>query len=331
MTYTTVYDFANDSIGSIGLQFPLLGLAFILVGAALKWLFKKSGRWCYPIMGIGIVTLFASGALPWWDHDRIARAVANGEARQVEGPIGNWRLQRARSGKTGTTTRYGYTYYERFSVGGVDFDVEWDSLEAGFANRGSTEGHPAVRLTNGMEARIWYVPVDRLGKPRRIVRLDLAPGGSHAGSQDRSRSLPGAAAPPQERITDTANILAAEQKVQLDAVLSRFERMSGHPFVIVTVPTLGGQDIARYAADLGNRRGVGRQGQDDGIVLLVAPRERQVRIAVGRGLEASLSDATCQEILDVAVLPMFRRGDMPGGIEAGVSMIVDAVMSRKAR
>src|SRR3546814_5252290 len=62
---------------------------------------------------------------------------------------------------------------EHFSVGGIDFDIHWDALEAGFANRGSTEEKPTLRLANGMPARIWYLPVDGPGKPPRIVRIDL--------------------------------------------------------------------------------------------------------------------------------------------------------------
>src|SRR3546814_14736450 len=67
--------------------------------------------------------------------------------------------------------------------------------------------------------------------------------------------------------------------------------MTGHQLVVVTTPSLGGKEIARYATDLANERGIGRRGEGDGILLLVAPNERQGRIAVGRGLETRLNDA----------------------------------------
>ncbi|MCM8730892.1 TPM domain-containing protein [Hephaestia sp. MAHUQ-44] len=68
--------------------------------------------------------------------------------------------------------------------------------------------------------------------------------------------------------------------------------------------------------------GIGRRAHNDGIVLLVAPAERKARIAVGRGLESALPDATCTEIMEGAILPLFRRGDLRGGIDAGVAAII---------
>src|SRR3546814_15716642 len=81
-------------------------------------------------------------------------------------------MARAR-GKRRSTDATFYSHYERFSVGDVDFDVNWGALEAGFANRGSTEEKPAVRLANGMPARIWYLTIAGPGKPPRITRIDL--------------------------------------------------------------------------------------------------------------------------------------------------------------
>src|SRR3546814_8982458 len=114
-------------------------------------------------MAVGVFTILASGAGPWWDYRRVTQAVARGEAKQVEGPIHDWRMARAR-GKRRSTDATFYSHYERFSVGDVDFDVNWGALEAGFANRGSTEEKPAVRLANGMPARIWYLPIDGPGR-----------------------------------------------------------------------------------------------------------------------------------------------------------------------
>ena len=93
MTYTTVYDIANDSVG---LWFPLLGLGLILVGAVMKWRFGQSGWSSYPFIAIGIFTILAAGAVPWWDYCRVTQAVANGEAQRVEGPIHDWRMARGR-------------------------------------------------------------------------------------------------------------------------------------------------------------------------------------------------------------------------------------------
>lgn len=322
MTYTTVYDIANDSVG---LQFPLIGLGLILVGVVMKWGFGKAGRFSYPLIAVGIFTVLAAGALPWWDYRRVTQAVANGEAKQVEGPIRDWRVTRGRGRRQGTGV-YSYNHYEHFSVGAVDFAIEWGALEAGFANRGSTEENPTVRLSNGMPARIWYLPIDGPDKPPRITRIDLGAIGWAAAVH---QPYAGSAFEPEGRVTDDANVLSDAQKMQIDARLAAFERSTGHQFVVVTTPTLGGADAGRYATDLANRRGIGRRGQDDGILLLVAPNERKAHIAVGRGLEARLTDAAAQEIMDGVMLPLFRRGDIPSGIEAAAATIIDKVRSEE--
>src|SRR3546814_265648 len=136
---------------------------------------------------------------------------------------------------------------------------------------------------------------------------------------------------PQSHIEDAAGVLSAAQKAQTEIRLAAFERMTGHQLVVVTTPSLGGKEIARYATDLANERGIGRRGQDEGILLLVAPNERQARIAVGRGLETRLTDAAAQEVMEMTIVPLFRRGDIPGGIDAGVAAISGKVMSEERR
>ncbi len=126
-----------------------------------------------------------------------------------------------------------------------------------------------------------------------------------------------------KRVTDLANLLSIEQERRLSVKLGEVERATGHQIVIVTVPTLGGRDPAAYARTMGNRSGIGRKGHDDGVIVLVAPAERQVRIAVGLGLERTLSHEVCQRIIDRTMVPQFRRGDLSGGIEAGTEAIID--------
>ena len=92
--------------------------------------------------------------------------------------------------------------------------------------------------------------------------------------------------------------------------------------VVATVPTLGGADVATFTKDLANKWGIGRKDYDDGVVLLVAPNERKVRIAVGYGLEKSLTPDLCKQIIDQQMLPRFREGDLAGGIEAGAKALI---------
>lgn len=126
------------------------------------------------------------------------------------------------------------------------------------------------------------------------------------------------------RVTDGAEILEPAAEAKLSGKLETLERATGRQLVVVTVPTLGGRDIAAFTRDLGNAWGIGREKEDDGVILLVAPNERQVRIAVGHGLEGTLTDDICSQIIESEMLPHFRRSDLRGGIEAGV----DALVSR---
>lgn len=126
------------------------------------------------------------------------------------------------------------------------------------------------------------------------------------------------------RVTDVANVLSAEQRLTLSRELEQFERTTKHQMVVVTVTSLGGRDVADFARDLANSWGIGRKCYDDGIVLLVAPHEHRVRIAVGFGLEKTLTNEVSQRIIDQRILPEFRRGDLPSGIEAGAEALIAA-------
>ncbi len=87
---------------------------------------------------------------------------------------------------------------------------------------------------------------------------------------------------------------------------------------------MGGRDIADFARDLANGWSVGRRGYNDGVLLLVGPNERKVRIAVDYGLEKTLAHQVCQGVIDKSMLPQFRNGNLPARIEAGT----DAVIAR---
>lgn len=126
------------------------------------------------------------------------------------------------------------------------------------------------------------------------------------------------------RVTDEALVLSASQKLALDHELEQFERKTGHQMVVTTVKSLGGRDVADFTRDLVNSWGIGRRCYDDGIALLVAPNERKVRIAVGYGLEKTLTNELTQRIIDQHIAPAFRRGDLPGGIEAGTQALIRA-------
>lgn len=334
MIYVPVYDIASDGLG---LRFPLIGLGLILAGAVLRWGFKKTALFSYPLMVVGVGVVLVAGALPLWDHRRVTRAVAQGDARQVEGLIRDWRLTRTRGTRVGTSQKFARTYFERFSVGAVDFVIEWDSLEAGFKNRGSIEGAPTVRLANGLPARIAYLHVGHPDRPPRIVHLELAPDDWRTSATAAERaafareltqytatSAPAglAGVPSPSRVTDGTGLLSAEQKAQLESRLAQFEQVSGHRLLVGMVPSLGDGDITGHASAIASD-----PGPDGGILLLVAPDEQRARIVVGRGLQGRLPDTTASRIIEQEILPLFRRGDVLPGIEAGTGAIMGTIMS----
>lgn len=130
---------------------------------------------------------------------------------------------------------------------------------------------------------------------------------------------------PAGPVLDAAEIIAPSHEQSLDDRLRSFNAQTGHALVVVTTPDLAGEDIATYALELFNRWGVGGQNRNDGVVLLVAMEERQVRIATGFGMEARLPDQRCSQIIKDAILPQFRKGDMAAGISAGVDALTFAM------
>jgi uncharacterized protein len=125
------------------------------------------------------------------------------------------------------------------------------------------------------------------------------------------------------RIVDAANILPPEAEVSIGAKLAQLETTTNRQLVVATVPDLSGYDIADYGYQLGRSWGIGQKEDDNGALLIVAPNERRVRIEVGYGLEPVLTDAMSSLIIQRQILPRFREGDLPGGVEAGVDAIVE--------
>lgn len=135
-----------------------------------------------------------------------------------------------------------------------------------------------------------------------------------------------AAAPPfpplSGRVVDAAGILTPQTEAQLTAKLAGLEQATSRQLVVVTLPTLDDTPIEDYGYQLGRHWGIGQKGANDGALFIVAPADRQVRIEVGYGLEGVLTDALSSVILQSAVLPRFKAGDMEGGVVAGTDAIV---------
>jgi uncharacterized protein len=121
--------------------------------------------------------------------------------------------------------------------------------------------------------------------------------------------LPASAAPDLPaltgRVVDDAHILSAVKRADLEGKLADLEAKSGIQLVVATVPSLGGQAIEPYANALFRAWKLGEAKKNNGVLFLVAPNERRMRIEVGYGLEGTLTDATSKLIIANAVAPLF--------------------------
>jgi uncharacterized protein len=127
------------------------------------------------------------------------------------------------------------------------------------------------------------------------------------------------------RVVDQAGIL---DRPTIDAItnqLAGYESSTGNQVVVVTLPDLKGYPIEDWGLALGRDWGIGQKGKNNGVLLIVAPNDRALRIEVGYGLEGDLPDATANTIIQTEIIPYFKRGDMPGGVRAGVNAILAAL------
>ncbi len=124
------------------------------------------------------------------------------------------------------------------------------------------------------------------------------------------------------RVVDDANILAADDEAKLSAQSEQLEDATGHQLVVVTIRHLGGHPIDEYGTKLGNYWGIGRKNINDGVLVILAPDERKVRISVGKGLETVLTNGEAGAIIQHDMLPAFRENRLPAGIQRGVTSIV---------
>ena len=124
------------------------------------------------------------------------------------------------------------------------------------------------------------------------------------------------------RVVDQAGLLSDADKISLETRLEDLEAKSGIQLVVATVKSLDGDEIEPYANQMFRAWKLGERTRNNGVLLLVAPSERRVRIEVGYGLEATLTDALSKVIIANAITPRFKSGDFPGGIHRGVDDIV---------
>ncbi len=124
------------------------------------------------------------------------------------------------------------------------------------------------------------------------------------------------------RVVDDAHVLSASQQAELTDKLKGLEDKTSRQLVVVTVASLQGDEIEDYGYRLLRAWGIGQKGTNNGALFIIAPNEHKTRIEVGYGMEGTLTDAVTSVILQSQVLPRFKAGDVPGGIEAGTDALI---------
>lgn len=127
------------------------------------------------------------------------------------------------------------------------------------------------------------------------------------------------------RVVDEARLLDTRARSEIESRLAALEAKTTDQLVVVTLRSLSGRSIEDYGVQLGRHWQVGQKGKNNGVILLIAPNERKVRIEVGYGLEGTLPDAVAHLIIQNSILPRFRANDFPGGIRRGVEDIIQVL------
>jgi len=124
------------------------------------------------------------------------------------------------------------------------------------------------------------------------------------------------------RVVDQARVLSQSTKDELETLLATHENNTTNQVVVVTLESLDGVAIEEYSLELARHWGIGQKGKDNGVVLVVAPNDKQVRIEVGYGLEGTLTDALSSNIINYYIIPEFKKGDIQNGINIGIQKII---------
>jgi uncharacterized protein len=130
---------------------------------------------------------------------------------------------------------------------------------------------------------------------------------------------------PAGYVTDAAHVLSAETRAALETQLSVLDASTTEQIAVVTVPSLDGDYIEHYATQLFEKWGIGEAKKDTGVLLLLALKERELRIEVGYGLEGALPDSVADRIIREQMVPLLKEEDYDGAVQAGVASIIAAI------
>ena len=124
------------------------------------------------------------------------------------------------------------------------------------------------------------------------------------------------------RVVDNAEILKPATRERVAALAKAHEDKTSDQIAVLTIATLGGESVEEFAVRVFEGWKLGQKGKDNGVLVVVAPKDRKMRIEVGYGLEGTLPDVAASRIIRNVMTPAFKNGDFDRGIEDGVAAIV---------
>jgi uncharacterized protein len=126
-------------------------------------------------------------------------------------------------------------------------------------------------------------------------------------------------------INDTAGMLTPDTCRYLESVLADLERERSHQVMVLTIAKLKGENLEDFSLQVAQQWGIGQEGKDNGILLLIVQKERKIRIEVGYGLEGELTDLMAGRIIRNVIAPHFKQGRFDRGVVEGAMAIADAL------
>lgn len=130
---------------------------------------------------------------------------------------------------------------------------------------------------------------------------------------------------PRGAVNDFANVIPQSYEDKIAAISNEVWEKTGTAIVVVTIPTLGDNYLEDYAVRLYETWGIGKRGEDKGVLILNAIKERKIRIEVGYGVEGILPDGKAGEIRDGYLIPYLKKGDFGAAFLSGVQAIADVI------
>ena len=130
---------------------------------------------------------------------------------------------------------------------------------------------------------------------------------------------------PQGFVNDFAGVLSEESRQEIESILVNYQKQSGNEIAVVTVSDIAGETIETYAVRLFAEWGIGKKSQDNGVLFLIAPAERELRIEVGYGLEGTVTDLQAGQVVRLVMIPAFKEGKYGHGITGAAKAITDII------